>query len=205
MHELDSKLAAKMKHISHGMVKLTTGKMSSRTGKVMRALDVLEQVKEAILAGYKTEAIDDVKLAAVKYAFLKQRISGDITFDINESVSLEGNSGPYIQYAHARGRSILSKSKIDEQAINNLDEAERVLAAKILEYPEATLKAIAELAPHNICTYLYELTQVFNRFYEQSRVIDDPREATRIALVKAYCQTLKNGLTILNIPAPEKL
>lgn len=204
MSELDPNLAAKMRHISHGMVKLTSGKMSSRTGQILRAIDVLDQVKQVILAGYKTEAIDDVKLAAVKYAFLKQRISGDIAFDINESVSLEGNSGPYIQYAHARGQSILAKSKAGEK-LDDLDEAERALAVKILAFTDATSRAIYELAPHNICTYLYELTQTFNRFYESNRVIDDPREATRITLVKAYCQVLKNGLAVLNIPAPNKL
>ncbi|HSE29060.1 MAG TPA: arginine--tRNA ligase [Candidatus Saccharimonadales bacterium] len=202
--ELDPSLGAKMKHISHGMVKLSSGKMSSRTGKVLSAVDVLNQVKQAISDNYQTEAIDDVKLAAIKYAFLKQRISGDVIFDINESVSLEGNSGPYIQYAHARGQSILAKSQVRGE-ITDLNAGERILATKILEYPAATAKAINELAPHNVCTYLYELTQTFNRFYEKNRVIDDPREATRIALVAAYCQVLKNGLSILNIAAPEKL
>jgi arginyl-tRNA synthetase len=86
-----------------------------------------------------------------------------------------------------------------------LDEQERNLARKISEYPEAVNKAVAELMPHHICTYLYELAQVFNRFYEHSRVIGDEREALRLQLVGHYADVLKDGLGILNIAAPERL
>jgi len=79
------------------------------------------------------------------------------------------------------------------------------LLRKITEYPEVVDKAVIELMPHHVATYLYELAQVFNRFYEKNRVIDNPREAVRLQLVQAYADTLKNGLTLLNIPAPDKM
>jgi arginyl-tRNA synthetase len=142
----------------------------------------------------------------VKYAFLKHRIGSDIVFDIKESVSLEGNSGPYLQYAHARARSIIKKSSVQPaEQLSNLESEERILARKIGEYAEVIDKAISELMPHCICTYLYELAQTFNGFYEKSRVIGDPRESIRLSLVCAYAQVLKDGLELLNIAAPEHI
>ncbi len=203
---IDKELAGKMRHLSHGLVKLTTGKMSSRTGQVVRAVDVLQTIRDSITENYDTPEPDAVKLASLKYAFLKQRVGGDIVFDIAESISLEGNSGPYIQYAHARGQSILNKiTDYKPVELTNLNEDEHKLAMKLLQYPMATTKAIAELAPHLVCTYLYELTQQFNRFYEHNRIVGDDRQNERATLVAAYAQVLKNGLELLNIPAPDKL
>ncbi len=147
-------------------------------------------------------------MAAVKYAFLKQRIGGDIIYDPAESVSLQGNSGPYLQYAHARARSILGKAQTvnsKQYTVDSLEPAERSLVRKIGEYPEVVDQAVAELMPHHICTYLYELAQAFNSFYEHNRVIGDEREALRLKLVTLYADTLRAGLTLLNIPAPERM
>lgn len=194
-------------HLTHGMVKLQGGvKMSSRKGNILRAVDVLEAAYTANKAVTGQDS-QETALAAVKYAFLKSRLGGDIVYDPKESVALEGNSGPYLQYAHARARSILAKAKSSEQrAVSNDFEAEeRSLVRKIGEYAEVVDKATAELMPHHICTYLYELAQTFNRFYERSRVIDDPREALRLQLVKKYADTLKNGLLLLNISAPDHM
>ncbi len=203
---IDPELASKMRHVSHGVLKLSTGKMSSRTGQVVRAVDVLRDIREAIVTSYDTPEVDAVKLGALKYAFLKQRIGGDIIFDIEESISLNGNSGPYIQYAHARGESILKKvGDMNTAKLGELNDDEHKLAVKILSYPLATAKAIAELAPHHICTYLYELTQQFNRFYEHNRIVGDERQNQRALLVRAYIQVLQNGLDMLNIPAPGTL
>jgi arginyl-tRNA synthetase len=196
-------------HIAHGMVNLSTGKMSSRTGKVLRAVDVLQQVEIAAkeIAGETADEqqVHNTALAAMKYVFLKNRIGGDIAFDINESVALEGNSGPYLQYAHARARSILAKVQNSNSAADDLQDGERSLARKIGEYAEVVDKAVVELMPHHICTYLYELAQVFNRFYEHNRVIGDEREALRIKLIQSYANTLRSGLQLLNIPTPEKM
>ncbi|MEI7522410.1 MAG: arginine--tRNA ligase [Candidatus Saccharibacteria bacterium] len=193
-------------HLTHGMVKLKGGiKMSSRLGNILRAVDVLDAAAEANqLATGKNDV--DIELGAVKYAFLKQRTGGDIIFDPESSIKLEGNSGPYLQYAHARARSILSKKTLTEkQPITNLEGFERDLTRKVGEYQSIVSQAVTELMPHYICTYLYELAQVFNRFYEQNKVIDDPRENIRLQLVEAYANTLRSGLDLLSISAPEQM
>ena len=204
--DIDKDLSNKMRHISHGVVRLTTGKMSSRTGQVIRAVDVLQTIRDSIAESYETTEVDAVKLGSLKYAFLKARVGGDIVFDIAESISLEGNSGPYIQYAHARGQSILRKlGEVKPVELKDLTEDEHKLAVKILQFSATTEKAVNELAPHHICTYLYELTQQFNRFYEKNRIVGDDRQNERATLVLAYTQVLRNGLDLLNIPAPDKL
>jgi arginyl-tRNA synthetase len=196
-------------HRTHGNVKLAGGvKMSSRKGNILRAADVLDAAAEAnkTLTGRDNE---QTVLAAVKYAFLKQRIGGDVIYDPAESVSLEGNSGPYLQYAHARARSILKKVRASaagaSQTNDALETAERSLARKIGEYPEVLQKALAELMPHHVCTYLYELAQAFNRFYERNRVVDDEREPVRARLVSLYADVLKDGLGLLGLAAPERM
>ncbi len=200
-------LAKRTKHFTHGNVKLAGGvKMSSRKGNFLRAVDVLD-----IAADENEKAQgnrDDAPvLGAVKYAFLKSRIGPDIIFEPKESVSIHGNSGPYLQYAHARAVSIVQKSTASTEGvlIDQFDQYERALLVKLTEYPEVIANAVNELSPHLVCTYLYELAQVFNRFYEKSHVIGDEREAIRVRLVKAYAGILKNGLTVLGIPAPDKL
>lgn len=224
-------------NISTGMVKLSTGKMSSRDGGVITISWLFNQVAEAIRAR-GGEATEDVMVGALRYAFLKVRVGGDIIFDINESVSIQGNSGPYLQYAHARARSILAKSQdttavqgaavsekrageewadtsasdvspaegaIDEKSNDSLQADERLLLRKLTEYVETVEKAMDELLPHYICTYLYELAQEFNRFYEKNRVIGDDRESVRLWLVGMYADTLRSGLSLLGIHAPEKM
>lgn len=206
--EIDKELADKIRHISHGLVKLPSGKMSSRTGEVITLLQVLEMLEEAIKKSSKNQAValDANVLGALKYAFLKHRVGGDIIFDIDESISVEGNSGPYLQYAFARAQSILlKKPQTNNDKHLQLEDGERSLLRKISEYPEVISRAAQSLMPSNICTYLYELAQTFNRFYENNRVIDDGREDLRILLVSKYAETLKKGLALLNIPAPEKM
>lgn len=199
-------LARSSTHLTHGIVKLAGGvKMSSRKGNFLRAVDVLNVASEAN-AELNGEADERVSLGAVKYAFLRQRMGGDIIYDPKESVSLQGNSGPYLQYAHARACSIINKSaKSPELSEGVLDSAERLLVRKLSEYTEVVSDATRELTPHIICTYLFDLAQTFNRFYESSRIIDDPREAHRLALAVRYRDTLAHGLAILGISAPESL
>ena len=199
-------IAKRTKHLPHGMVKLAGGaKMSSRKGNILRAVDVLDMTAEAMKAVRESSTEETVQ-AAVKYAFVKQRMNGDIIFDPEESVSMEGNSGPYLQYAHARACSILAKAGAAKEAeLDNLEPAERSLLRKISEYAEVVERAAGELAPHHIATYLYELAQVFNRFYEKNRVIDDPRQDIRVQLVKMYSERLKHGLKLLGISAPERM
>ena len=192
-------------HLTHGVVKLAGGvKMSSRKGNFLRALDVLDAAEKANKAATGRED-EQAVLGAVKYSFLKPRIGGDIIYDPEESVNLLGNSGPYLQYAHARARSILAKAEQSMAAITGLDAGERSLARKIAEYPDVMQKAVTDLMPHHICTYLYELAQIFNRFYEHNRVIGDERQAIRLQLVEQYADILHDGLSMLGIAAPEKM
>jgi arginyl-tRNA synthetase len=195
------------KHLNHGVVKLAGGvKMSSRLGNTVTALQILEAAREA---GAKsgTHPSEATILAAVKYAFAKNRIGADIIYDPLESVALEGNSGPYLQYAHARARSILRKATaiVVPLSLGELQPGERSLIRKLAEYPEVLELAARELLPHYICSYLFELAQTFNRFYEHNRVIGDAREEQRLALVADYADKLKAGLELLGIIALDKM
>ncbi|HVQ43526.1 MAG TPA: arginine--tRNA ligase [Candidatus Saccharimonadia bacterium] len=198
--------ARRSRHLTHGTVKLAGGvKMSSRKGNIVGAFDILEAATAAARSIVPASTHETV-LAAVKYAFLKQRIGGDIIYDPKESVSLEGSSGPYLQYAHARARSILAKSPaVDARQLVDLDAAERPVAAKIAEYADVVQRAAEELMPHHVAGYLYELAQVFNRFYESSRVIGDARQPQRLVLVGLYADVLAAGLGLLGIAASERL
>jgi arginyl-tRNA synthetase len=197
--------AERTRHLTHGVVKLQGGvKMSSRKGNVVTALEILEAAREAGAAS-GTNPSEDTILAAVKYAFAKNRVGGDIAYDPRESIALEGNSGPYLQYAHARARSILRKAATTPAELIDLTDDERSLVRKIGAYSEAVEQATVDLMPHHICTYLYELAQTFNRFYEHNRVVGDEREATRLQLVTKYADTLKAGLELLGIVAPEQM
>lgn len=191
-------------NIPTGTVKLTSGKMSSRDGNIVEIEWLLEQISDAIKerSGEENKAIE---AGALRYQFLKVKIGSDVVFDINEAVNIVGNSGPYLQYAHARGCSILAKSTVDpnEAYDTEINDSERLLMRKIGEYTEVIEHATRELAPHYICTYLYELSQEFNRFYEKNRVIGGENEANRLKLVSDYVNTLKQGLGILGIDAPE--
>lgn len=194
-------------HITHGVVKLAGGvKMSSRKGNVLSAIDVLDAARAA---GQSSDIRpnEDSVLAAVKYAFLKSRIGGDIIYDPGESIALEGNSGPYLQYAHARARSILAKADKSVADLRHVEFGpdERSLIRKIGEYSEIITKVREDLSPHLICTYLYELAQNFNRFYERNRVIGDERQDIRLKLVELYAGRLKDGLELLGINAPDKM
>jgi arginyl-tRNA synthetase len=207
IEQFQPELARRTVHLTHGNVKLAGGiKMSSRKGNFLRAMDVLEV---ANVANTQANGAEDERaaLGAVKYSFLKRHIGPDIIFDPKDSVSLEGNSGPYLQYAHARARSVLVKAGAAEgnALLTDLQSGERTLLRKLSEYSEILDRAVAELMPHHVCTYLYELAQTFNRFYEQNLVVGDPREAVRVRLVRQYADTLKTGLTLLGIEAPDRM
>lgn len=192
-------------NISTGTVKLATGKMSSRDGDVLEIGWLFEQFKLAIEARGGTSD-DAIAAGAMRYQFLKVRVGSDVVFDVNEAVSLTGNTGSYLQYAHARARRILEKVN-SEGAIDPkiLSGQERLLLSKIAEYGEVVERSCRELMPHHICTYLFELAQEFNRFYEAHQVVGDEHELHRTAIVRVYVDTLKNGLGILGIYAPDEM
>lgn len=204
--EIDADLAAKQTHFANGTIRFGSGqKMSSRLGNVTRAVEVIDEIDRVVAEQNPDADHYNTALAAIKYSFLKHRLGGDIAFDINESVSLEGNSGPYLQYAHARARSILVKTASAAKRPEVLEKGERSLVRKVNEFQEVVARAAHDFMPHHISGYLYELSQSFNRFYEHNRVIGDPREAERLYLVQQYADTLKAGLSLLGIHAPDQM
>lgn len=200
-------LADTMTHLTNGLVRFGDGsKMSSRLGNVTRAVDVIDVVREKVKGLVEDPAlIEPVTLGAVKYVFAKYKFGGDIAFDVDETVSLQGNSGPYLQYSHARARSILEKGGGRGMEPAELQAGERRLLRKLSEYQEVVGAAARELMPHYVATYLYELAQEFNSFYEHNRVIGDARQAQRLWLVEQYANALRDGLGLLGIAAPDKM
>ena len=216
-------LVEKTSHLTHGLVKLSGGvKMSSRKGNFLKAVDVLDMVKDALKTEYGSTD-ETVSLAATKYAFLKYKMGGDIIFDPKESVKMTGNSGPYLLYACVRAKKILDKSSDDFENKNRVSirdngselrsgsrvristPFERMLMKKALEYNAVLDEAVTEMAPHKLANYLYDLAQCFSRFYESCPVIGSNQEKERIKLVKVYLDTMTHGLDLLGINIPEEM
>jgi arginyl-tRNA synthetase len=213
-------LAAKTEHIGHGTVRLPGGKMSSRTGDVIAALDFIEEIKEAarvkmtesvkVKDGVDVSALEtDVAIGAIKYAILKSNIRQDSVFNKDHALSFEGDSGPYLQYTNARIGSMLEKA-YGEGIVPSLERApsaafvpERVL----YQFPEVVMSAYEHRAPHLIATYLSELAGAFNTWYANEKIVDasDEYSPYKVALAGAVAQTIKNGLWVLGIKAPERM
>lgn len=212
---IEPDLASKTQHIGHGMVRLPSGKMSSRTGDVITGEWLLLETKNKLTEAYpdmSSEVAEMLTVGAVKYALLKSGIGQNITFSIDESISLHGNSGPYIQYSYARTQSILSKSEVKDNASSvvsqTMEKEEEALLKSLVHFSEVVKEAAERLAPNLIANYLFVLSQEFNLFYEKHRVTN--AESTQIkefrtALTAGVGQTLKNGLNLLGILAPSKI
>lgn len=204
------KLAEETKHLPHGMLRLPTGKMSSRTGDVTTAESLIDEVKKAINEKGQ-EATDDIAVGAIKYMVLKQGIGNDIIFDFEKSVSTEGDSGPYLQYTYARTNSLLEKAE-KASLTYRTDEASqtcpeiRDIEKLLYRFPEVIERAGEEGAPQYITTYLTELSSAFNNFYAHEQIVsDEPESPYRLAIVKAFNIIIKNGLNVLGIPTPERI
>ena len=197
-------LKGKLFNYATGLVKLSTGKMSSRTGEVVTIEWLFNEFAKAI-AAHGGDASEEIVAGALRYQFLKVKIGSDVVFDINEAVSLTGNTGSYLQYAHARARRILEKSAQTPVFPQVMYDEDRALIRKLSEYRETVEQAAQGLEPHHICTYLFELAQEFNRYYEHHQVIGSDKEAHRIAIVALYADILKAGLAILGISAPDEM
>ncbi len=191
-------------NISTGTVKLATGKMSSRDGDVIEIGWLFDEFKKAVEA--REGSPDDAIVAgALRYQFLKVKVGSDVVFDVAEAVSLTGNTGSYLQYAHARARRILEKSTVDIGTVSDVRPEDRALVRKIGEYADVVNVATQSLEPHHICTYLFELAQEFNRYYEKNQVVGSDYEMHRCAIVALYADTLRAGLEILGIQAPDSM
>ena len=198
-------LKGKVRHVAHGRLRLPTGRMSSREGNVVLASEILNE-----LAGAASERTEDaavteqVAQAAMRYLILRQASGSNIVFEKEQALSFEGNSGPYLQYSYARAKSVLEKAGNDgsvEKSTEITTEFERLLP----RFPQVVERAAREYEPHYVTTYLTELASAFNSWYAQEKIIGHSDESYKLALTKAFAQTMKNGLWLLGIEAPEKM
>ena len=214
-------LAAKTSHVSHGMLRLPEGKMSSRTGDVITAVSLLNDIEAKVAEkmtdremtdSEKKKVAEEVAVGALKYSILRQVTGKDIIFDFDKSLSFEGDSGPYLQYSYARARSILRKAK-EARIKGNMkmksgEKKEMTELEKMLyRFPEVVERAGSEYSPHYIATYLIELASSFNAFYAKNKIVDekDIFSPYKVALTESFSIVLKNGLNLLGIQAPERM
>lgn len=210
-------LEAKTEHIGHGTVRLSSGKMSSRTGDVISAIDFIDEVADTAMAkmdeGGKVAPSDtlarDIAIGAIKYATLRGNILQDTVFDKEQALSFEGSSGPYLQYTHARIGSVIEKAEA-VGIVGNADhtpETSYEIEKYIYQFPEIIEKAQRERAPHHVVVFLTELASAFNTFYAHEKIADPTDEFApyKLALAKAVRTTLKNGLWVLGIKAPQSM
>lgn len=198
----------KQLHLPYGWVKLKEGKMSSRTGNVVLGEKILDDAKTAIQEEYKTEEkiAEQIAVAAVKYSFLKTNLNQDIAFDLKESISLEGNSGPYLQYTVARCNSVLSKAPSSSQSMPEVMTYQELAVLRLLmRFGEVVEASAVGYSPNTLCNYLYDLAQKYNAFYNADKIIGSSNEDFRLALTAGTSHVLKNGLKLLGIQAPERM
>lgn len=206
LSEIAPELAKKTMHVPHGFLRLTEGKMSSREGNVITAAGLIEDV-----LGRAAERNEDplvahaVALGAIKFMILRQAPGGDIIFDPEKSLSLEGDSGPYLQYALVRARSVLAQATATPSLEAESPSVPFVLARLIARFPQVVARAEHERAPHALVQYLLTLAGEWNSFYAKERINGGTYEAYKLALAEAFAHTMERGLTILGIPVPERM
>lgn len=218
MQQVAPELAEKTKHISHGMLRLPEGKMSSRTGKVITGESLIEKVEEMVKEKIKDRDLSEkekleiaqvVGIGAIKYSILKQSAGSDIIYDFDKSISFEGDSGPYLQYAYTRATSILEKARKEgiklsfKKTTPEITQLEKTMSY----FPEIVLKAGKEYEPHFIVLYLTELAGIFNNYYAKNKIVDEKDEFSgyKVALTKAFTQIMKNGMWMLGIETLNKM
>jgi len=206
-----------LKHVSYGMVNLPEGKMKSREGTVVDADDLLQKMKklaekEIIKRGKISKKELEkrshlISLAAIKYFLLKVDSKKDMLFNPKESISFDGNTGPYLLYSYARANSIIRKSKMKKipnfKVPKELNQKEIDLVLKMNEFEKACFESYKQLNPSIIANYSYEIAKIFNEFYHALPVLDSKEKDFRINLVNAFKETLKNSLNLLGIEVLE--
>lgn len=208
-------LEKKMKHITHGMMRLASGKMSSRKGNVITGESLLSDSISVVLEKMKDREFSDdekkdisekVGVSALKYSILRSSLGSDIVYDFEKSISFEGDSGPYLQYTAVRANAILSKGEEVKKDPNTPEEI-TILEKMLYKFPEVVAYSYEELEPHHISTYLTELASAFNSFYGNTHILNDENKfkSYHINLVQAFYTTIKNGLYLLGIQTPEKM
>ncbi len=218
--------AHKCYHLSYGMVGLPDGKMKSREGTVVDADDLAQEVTNLAAAEIKEkhgkgltdqevmERATKIGLGAIKFYLLKTTPKNKLTFDPKKSISFEGVTGPYIQYAYARAMNIVEKAKKEGISIEEKDFGllgsnleEHLLAQKITLFPEKIKKAAATYNPSILTDAVYELAKAFHQFYNKQQVVIENKElaSQRLALVVACAETIKTGLNLIGIETLKKM
>lgn len=215
-----SEYTDKMKHITHGMMRLATGKMSSRKGNVITGesliFDTIAFVSEKLQdrewnENLKTKVAEKVGVAAIKYSILKQSTGGDIVYDFDKSISLEGDSGPYLQYSFVRANSVIEKAEkeniLPDPHLENAPEEIYEVEKFLYRFPEVVLRSSIEYEPHYMANYLIDVARAFNSFYSSNLIVDkkDKTSPYKVALTFAFSFVMKKGLNLLGIEVPEKM
>ena len=225
LDRLGFKWGKELVHFSYGMVELPNGKMKSREGTVVDADDLMQlMVEDArrvsdeagknvdMTEAEKREIARIVGMGALKYFILKVDARKNMLFNPEESIDFNGNTGPFIQYTHARIRSILRKAgNIGSTSITStsgLNAKEVELIQKMSEYGAAVEQAGKDYSPSGIANYCYELTKVFNQFYHDYSILNEEDEAkkqVRLVIARNVAKILKNGMALLGIEVPERM
>ena len=211
-------------HLSYGMVDLPQGKMKSREGKVVDADNLIMEMKQTarkisekqgkindLDSKQKENLYDVIGLGALKYFILKVDHKKRILFNPEESVDFEGNTGPFIQYAYARIKSLLSKvSNNDflEKHDVSLDIREKEIIKQIMIYPDVLNSAAKQYSPAIIANYLYELVRLFNSFYQNINILNEPNKeakSIRLSISRSVSRNISSASSLLGIDLPEKM
>jgi len=223
LEKLGKSWAKGLYHLSYGMVDLPSGKMKSREGTVVDGDDLISEMEQT--AKDQTEALGKVEnyseeekselyhtigMGALKYFLLKVDPKKRLLFDPNESVDFQGHTGPFIQYTHARIRSVLSRAEAGNtrKGIKSLDTEERDLILTLSQFPETISQAAAGYSPAVIANYVYELAKAFNKFYHEKSILQAEDEITkqfRLQLSAASAKVIKKAMNLLGIEVPERM
>ncbi|PIZ48295.1 arginine--tRNA ligase [candidate division WWE3 bacterium CG_4_9_14_3_um_filter_41_6] len=205
--------AKKTTHIGHGMLDFKGRKMSSRTGDIVRATEIIDTIREEVgLVIAQSQKSTDSKISkkdqeriavsALRYAILRQSLGKNIVFDLNSALSFEGDSGPYLQYTYARANHVIENARGLDHASNKreLTSCEIALVKSVVLFPDVVREAQQSLSPHLVTQYATSLSQQFNAFYHECRVIEhNTVDSARLDLTRAVFVTLGNALDILGI------
>lgn len=221
LEQIEPEIAKKERHLSYGYVNLPSGKMSSRKGNVLTLDWLVEEVKEAIRGimdksiaekgmtqEEKDQVVDIVSIGAIKFSMLNYSPPTDVTFDLDRSVSLQGDSGPYLQYTYARAKSVLRNASYNyspTEIKHDLEDEERELLRSIEHFSTVVNEAASNLAPNTVATYLLDFARSFNLFYQKHHIIESDQSEFRLALTCGVAVVLKQGLNLLGIEAPERM
>ncbi|MEI7579861.1 MAG: arginine--tRNA ligase [bacterium] len=219
-----TKYQGKMYHNAYEFVGLKRGKMSSRTGNVVLAEDILDEAHQKIYQilkdrkGFtdseKQKIAEKVAIGAVKYSFLNISPFSYLAFDLETSLNFEGNSGPYLQYSFARANKLVKDAEnqnvsTEKADLGYLESAEEIaLAKQLISFPEAVIEAAKALSPNVITNFLFELAQLFNAFYKTNRILKEEnlnKQLARIELTRLTKNKLEKGLNLLGIKTVEKM